>query len=155
MIDTSHLTAEKVDLFKAEDASQSLTRRSPSRKRSLNMIPLSRSVLEETFTDDDEFERQLDFASMLMNKIPFQQSEADRGKATTDSSLIFINLSQSTEALVDAIFMEFACMAHSRDGGGERKVLGEMLMIKRNFMAMCLILDIIDSRYYHIMLIWE
>ena len=105
---------------------------SSPRRQSLNMVPFSRRA-----ESDGDGDWRADF------------DESERiilDEAITNESLVY--LSSSTEDMSIAVFMEFAPMVHSRDDcPQDERVLGELFMTKRNFFAMCLLLDIIDNRF--------
>jgi hypothetical protein len=105
---------------------------SPARRQSLNMVPFLRRAESD---GDSDWRPDFDESERVILE-----------EAVTNESLLY--LSSSTEDMAIAVFMEFAPMTHSRHQRDEQKdaVLGEMFMGKRNFFAMCLILDIIDNR---------
>lgn len=129
IIKASHLSADCEFMSFNDDRGKAPS--SSPRRQSLNMVPFSRRT-----DSDGDSDWRADF------------DESERiilDETITNESLVY--LSSSTEDMAIAVFMEFASMAHSRqDSPQDERVLGELFMAKRNFFAMCLLLDIIDNR---------
>lgn len=118
---------EDGDIFHAAEVSQS----SPNRRSSLNLIPFYRVESEVTLASNSH--------------------ESSGGEVEERVVHRLIQMPDSFEEVIELIFLEFACMEHSRNIAtsprpNDAYSLSETYMTKRNFLAMCLVLDLIDSR---------
>jgi hypothetical protein len=133
---------EDGDIFNSAEVQQSR----PNRRSSLNMIPFARA--ESEFTFDDEH------SAYSEGEDPLESTGELRGEGVSQAAPPahrLIQMPDSLEEVVELMFTEFASMTHSREGEDARennknKFMLEMYMTKRNFLAMCLILDLIDAK---------
>ena len=113
--------------------SASIAEGAPNRRSSLNLIPLNRTESEFTFDSEEAKHSE----EVIAEEAPTHR---------------LIQMPDSLEEIIELMFMEFACMTHSREGLQVREdkdsafLLSETYMTKRNFLAMCLVLDIIDTK---------
>jgi hypothetical protein len=157
--------------------------RSAQRRQSLNAIPFQRVMAsraykegfeeanENPFEDVHEEEEggggaDSTFRARSQSIVPFSTPydySRPQPKNNDDSSCFprfsdLISLPMEVDAVVEEIFVAFSGYQHTRDKKPVQRTnspveLERIQMSKRNFLAMCLIIDIIDTKYAIIFLI--